>query len=424
MSLKARLYIWFTVGLGAFVSYWYLPGLNYEGYNLPIIGLLALFALLSEIFYIEIIPGHGISVSTAIYRSAIYIGGASLSIFIALPALVLSETILRGWIVSEGTPIALSFKKALFNIAQIIVALGAAGAVFSGVGGHTVPFTTAYDYFPPLLAFLTFILVNKTLVSGVISLVEGENFLYQLKLNLENLHLQSFSLAIISLLIAITYSYSPWTVFLVAALLVLVNASLRNYVDLQSQAKQAFEKIMDLLEKRDPYTHKHSESVGNLSESIAKEMKISPNRKEDIVSAARVHDIGKLGIPDSILLKNGELDDDEWKQMKEHPVLGADILDGLTIYENAVDIVRYEHERWDGSGYPEGLEGEEIPLGSRIVAVADVWNALRTKRPYRGPLPKKEAKKEMEKMSGEKLDSEVVDSLLGLVEKGEVEVAN
>ncbi|MEF8850086.1 MAG: HD-GYP domain-containing protein, partial [Candidatus Bipolaricaulota bacterium] len=228
--------------------------------------------------------------------------------------------------------------------------------------------------------------------------------------------LQLFSLGVLSILIAVIYISSPWNLLLVGVLLLLVNTSLRSYVNLRNQAKRTFERIMDLLNKRDPYTHEHSESVGGLAEAIADELKIDPERKEDIVSAARVHDIGKLGIPDSILLKDGQLDEAEWKEMKEHPKLGADILSGLKIYEGAVDIVRHEHERWDGSGYPDGLEEEDISLGSRIVAVADVWNALRTERPYRGPLPKDEALEEIKEMSGVKLDPEIVNALLAVVE--------
>ncbi|MCF7891001.1 HD domain-containing protein [Candidatus Bipolaricaulota bacterium] len=250
----------------------------------------------------------------------------------------------------------------------------------------------------------------------MISFAEGENFFYQLKFNLRNLHLQFFSLGVIAILMATVYATSPWNVFLVVALLVVVNGSLRSYINLRKQAKQTFERIMDLLSKRDPYTHKHSESVGGLTEEIAGELKISPEKKEDIVSAARVHDIGKLGIPDSVLLKESELDEEDWETMKEHPVLGAEILGGLAIYKDATDIVRHEHERWDGSGYPDGLEKEDIPLGSRIVAVADVWNALRTERPYRGQLSKDEAIEEIKEMSGVKLDPEVVDALLSVVE--------
>ncbi|MFW6111618.1 MAG: HD-GYP domain-containing protein, partial [Candidatus Bipolaricaulota bacterium] len=93
-----------------------------------------------------------------------------------------------------------------------------------------------------------------------------------------------------------------------------------------------------------------------------------------------------------------------------------DILCGLAIYQNSADVVRHEHERWDGSGYPDGLSGEDIPLGSRIVAVADVWNALTTQRPYRGPLSEDEAREEIKEMAGEKLDQEVVDALLQVLD--------
>ncbi|MFB6290640.1 MAG: HD-GYP domain-containing protein, partial [Candidatus Bipolaricaulia bacterium] len=269
---------------------------------------------------------------------------------------------------------------------------------------------------PPVLAFFAFMLTNISLVSGIISLTEGESFFYQLRINLRDLPVQYLSLSIISILIAITYVASPWNVFLVAILLILANTSVRSYIKLQKEAKQTFENIMNLLEKRDPYTHEHSESVGELTRAVAEELKVHPERIEDIVSAARVHDIGKLGIPDSVLLKKGKLNEEEWATMQEHPVVGADILNGLTIYESAVDVVRYEHERWDGSGYPEGLEGEDIPLGSRIVGVADVWNALRTERPYRGPLSKDEAIAEIRRMAGEKLDPDVVEALLTVIE--------
>jgi len=184
---------------------------------------------------------------------------------------------------------------------------------------------------------------------------------------------------------------------------------------LRKQAKQTFEKMMDLLEKRDPYTHEHSESVGDLAEKIAEEMRINPERKEEIVSAARVHDIGKLGTPDNILLKEGPLNKEEWKVMKEHPVDGAEILSEIKIYEGSTEIVRHEHERWDGSGYPDGLSGTDIPLGSRIVAVADVWNALVTDRPYRGPLPKEEAIETIKEMSGVKLDPDIVSVFLSVI---------
>lgn len=416
MSNKARVYFWLTVGVGAYIVYWYIPRFNYHSYNLPVIAFLALFAFFAEIYQIEILPRHSVSVSTAIYLSLIYIGGAPLAIALALPVVFFSEAIIRGFLVTKGATLPLRLRKFIFNVNQAIVSIGAASVVFRVAGGKSPPFTGAYDYLPPFLAFLSFIIVNISLVSGMIALAEGESFFYQLKFSLRNLHLQVFSLGVLSVLIAVIYAGSPWNTLLVTVLLLLVNTSVRSYIGLRKQAKRTFEKIMDLLNKRDKYTHKHSESVGDLTKKIVDRLKISPEKKEDIISAARVHDIGKLGIPDSILLKEDKLDDDEWEKMRKHPVLGADILGGLAIYENATDIVRHEHERWDGSGYPDGLEGEDIPLGSRIVAVADVWNALRTKRPYRGPLPKDEALAEIKEMSGVKLDPKVVDALLSVIE--------
>lgn len=422
MPLKAKVFLWLNIFLGGFAVYWYLPSFNYSSYNLLIIGLLSFFAFFAEIYEIEILPRHKISVSTAIYLSLVIIGGAPLAVAVSLPAIFSSELIIRGIGLEEDSSIGLASQKIAFNTSQVIVSVASASLVFKVVGGHDPPFTTLYDYLPPFVAFLTFILVNISLVSGIISLSEGKSFFYQLNFNLRDLHLQFFSLGVISVLIAIVYTTSPWNIFLVVILLLLVNTSVKGYINLRKQAKKTFEKMMDLLGKRDPYTHEHSESVGDLTAAIAEELKVQPEKREDIVSAARVHDIGKLGIPDSVLLKKGDLTEEEWETMKEHPVIGADILGELTIYENSAEVVRYEHERWDGSGYPEGLEGEDIPLGSRIVAVADVWNALRTKRPYRGPMSKEEAKEEIKEMSGEKLDPNVVDALLTVINSSKMEV--
>ena len=422
MSVKAQLYVWSISGLGAFVCFNTFFSLQVQNLPLLTIPFLVLFAFLAEIYEVEILPKTYVSVSTAIYTGSIIIGGTPLALAVAIPSLVFSEILIRIESLPEGASPLDVLKKVIFNTAQIVIAIKAGSLAFAYIGGEPAPFTSPYAYVPPLVAFLTYTLVNTSLVSGIISLTEGTSFFYQLKFNLRNLHVQVLSLGVLSILIAVTYASSPWNLFLVAVLLLLVNNSLRGYIQLRRQAKQTFEKIMDLLGKRDPYTHRHSESVGDLTEEIAKEMKINPERRENIVSAARVHDIGKLGIPDSILLKKGDLDEDEWETMKEHPVIGADILDGLAIYDDAVDVVRYEHERWDGSGYPEGLEKEDIPLGSRIVAVADVWNALRTKRPYRGPLSIEEARREIKEMSGVKLDPEAVDALLTVVKEGRAEV--
>jgi HD-GYP domain-containing protein (c-di-GMP phosphodiesterase class II) len=185
---------------------------------------------------------------------------------------------------------------------------------------------------------------------------------------------------------------------------------------LQRQAHLAFEKIAKIVSSRDPYTGIHSEEVAELAVKLAKVLNLPEKEIARIETAARVHDLGKIAVPDAILLKPGPLTEEEWKVMKQHPVVSAEILSGLEIYKDCVDIIRHEHEHWDGSGYPDGLKGEEIPLGSRIIAVADVWHALISDRPYRKAYTKEEARKIMQEMAGKTLDPKLVEVFLKIVE--------
>ena len=127
-----------------------------------------------------------------------------------------------------------------------------------------------------------------------------------------------------------------------------------------------------------------------------------------------MHDVGKIGVPDHILLKRGKLTADEWKIMQSHTVMGAEILGGSQgeVLQLAAQIALTHHESWDGSGYPNGLAGPEIPIAGRILAVTDVWDALRSKRPYKEAYPVEEARDQMEKGRGRRLDPEILDIFL------------
>ncbi len=260
-------------------------------------------------------------------------------------------------------------------------------------------------------------LLNNFFVSGIITLTQGISFFYHLRFNLKHLLVQILSLGVLGILMAVVYAQSPWNLLLVLIPLGLVHLSLRNYMRLREEAKRAFEKMADLLAKRDPYTYEHSEEVANLAAKVARKLKLPMDQVEKIRSAAMIHDIGKIAIPDSILQKPGPLTDEEWKVMRAHPVIGADLIKDLEIYADIADIVRYEHERWNGSGYPRGLKGDEIPLGARIVAAADIYNALTTDRPYRPAYSHREAQRIIKEMRGVELDPRVADALLAVLEE-------
>jgi putative nucleotidyltransferase with HDIG domain len=169
------------------------------------------------------------------------------------------------------------------------------------------------------------------------------------------------------------------------------------------------------LELRDEETEGHSQRVTELTLALARKMGINQEKMPQIRRGALLHDIGKMGIPDSLLLKEGSLTEEEWEEMKKHPVLAYDLLSPIPILKESLDIPYCHHEKWDGTGYPRGLEGEGIPLAARIFAVADVWDALRSDRPYRKAWSDEKALEHIKEESGKHFDPRAVESFLGIV---------
>ena len=174
------------------------------------------------------------------------------------------------------------------------------------------------------------------------------------------------------------------------------------------------------LEYRDKETEDHSRRVTELTVTLAQVMGI---REDDLIHLRRVailHDIGKMAIPDEILRKRGPLTDSERKVVEQHPVRGYELLSSISFLEKALDIPYCHHERWDGSGYPRGLKGDEIPLSARIFSIIDVWDALLSNRPYSKPWPKEKALAYLAEQAGKQFDPNVVDTFLNLVKQGKI----
>ena len=172
------------------------------------------------------------------------------------------------------------------------------------------------------------------------------------------------------------------------------------------------EVVITILNARNPYTFGHSWRVAALSHYLAQMMEMPPEREEIIHIAAHLHDIGKVGIPDSILNKETSLTNEEYKCMKEHSALGASIINKLPILDEIALYVRHHHERWDGKGYPDGLKGKQIPFGARIIAVADVFDSITTSRPYSQAGSFNQAFEEIRRVDGTQLCPEVCAALL------------
>ena len=170
--------------------------------------------------------------------------------------------------------------------------------------------------------------------------------------------------------------------------------------------------ITSALDARDPYTGSRSRRVSDMACDLCHVLGMPEDITREIHIAGHLHDIGKIGIPDKVLLKPGRLNDEEWELMKQHSKIGADILAGAPKFARIAAIILHHHERFDGKGYPFGAKGEEIPLGSRIIAVCDSIDAMASSRAYRGALPLETVRSEIEKNSGLMYDPDVAKAML------------
>ena len=192
-----------------------------------------------------------------------------------------------------------------------------------------------------------------------------------------------------------------------------INAKLENaYDELKNAYIGTMESLRLAVDAKDSYTKNHSDRVSYYAVLLAKALNLPDNEIELIKNGGLFHDIGKIGIPDSILQKAGKLTDDEYHDIKNHPSIGAKIIAPAKIFTNIIPMVKYHHERFDGKGYPCSLKGEDIPLFARIVCVADSFDAMTSDRAYRPRFTLYKALEELEKCKGAQFDPRIVDAFI------------
>lgn len=203
----------------------------------------------------------------------------------------------------------------------------------------------------------------------------------------------------------------------------LIYLTSKNLLEMQHNTRYMLESMADTVDLRDPYTGGHSRRVAEHCARILRELQIDGPDFDLIVSAARVHDIGKIGVPDYILNKPSRLTPEEEAMMQTHPDRGADLLQRYRDFARGVAIVRHHHESWDGTGYPAGLKGKQIPFGSRVIAVADSFDAMTSDRPYRTAMPVDKAVAILRAGSNQQWDATIVDAFLRSIGKRDEQTA-
>jgi putative nucleotidyltransferase with HDIG domain len=278
----------------------------------------------------------------------------------------------------------------------------------------------------PLLAFpalaglgATFHLIEALIVAIAITLTSSERLTAIFGLLSRETILPEFSLIFVGIVFAVLWHYRP---VLSLFIVVPVYFSLRSFESearLRKETVEAVLKMAESIDYRDTGTYEHSKRLADVTRQLATALGLAPEHVAEVVLAARVHDLGKIGISNDILLKPGSLTPEERQMMQDHPVIGANILASYSAFQGSVDIVRHHHERWDGRGYPDGLKGEEIPIGSRIVTVVDSFDSMTADRPYRRGISVDDAVARLKDGMGTQFDPRICATFIQmLIEQG------
>ena len=381
----------------------------YAGANIDLIGIILFIFLstISELLAVNMKYGS-VSVGFAINFAAILLFGPYAACIIASfgPVLRMRDGKLISWY------------KRLFNMAALGITTGLAGIAYINVGGSLGKINLLDNSLALTLAIITYLLVNNFTMAAVISISQNiklrEVWINNLKWTVPNY----LALSVLGFLIAGIYlELGIMAILLFFIPLTLARQSFKMYQDIKDVHLNTVQALISTIEAKDAYTKGHSERVAELSAQIAREMNYSESEVEKIKYAGYLHDVGKISLENNILNKEGKLSKKEYEIVKEHPEVGADILKNVKYLEEVADFVKYHHERLDGSGYPEGLEDEQIPEGAKILAVADVYDALTSNRPYRSAWKRNKAFNLLEEDAGEVLDEEVVEKLFDLLKE-------
>jgi putative nucleotidyltransferase with HDIG domain len=261
-----------------------------------------------------------------------------------------------------------------------------------------------------MLAAVTMLFLDMLTASFEISSMSGESLLFVFFTTVRESVLAEIVQYVIGFAFAFTAEQFPWVLFLFFVPTPVIYVAFKNIKEMRESTRKLMEDLADAVDLRDPYTGGHSRRVAQYCANILRVMQLSGVEADLIVAAARVHDIGKMNIPPELLNKPGALTPAERELMQAHADAGANLLARYGNFARGREIVRHHHERWDGQGYPHQLKGVEIPLGARVIAVADSFDAMTTDRPYRKAMTARHALLILEQGKGQQWDPHLVDA--------------
>lgn len=309
--------------------------------------------------------------------------------------------------------------KYAFNVPLLIATVGVAGVAYWSFPEAWRSLDSPLFLVPLTVASVVYFLVNTVSVSLVIALRAAKNAVHIWKQNYMWTFFHIFAFIPIAAIIALVYTaHGKWTLLLFLVPVFLARYTFKLYIEMKEAHINTVAALTSAIDANDPYTHGHSYRVSRYALRVGRALGLPARDLEILEYGALLHDIGKIAIKHDILLKKERLTDQEFISLKQHPTVGADIVENLKFLREAAVLVRYHHEQPNGRGYPEGLKGDDIPLGARIILVCDAFDAMTSDRPYRKGLPVEQVAAQIEKFRGEQFDAEIAAVALDLIRGG------
>ncbi len=413
LPVRARQYIWAILFLGAATTIVASRSIDLGWNSLPLTLVLLPLLVAFEIFEIRLPRGVNINLNAVLRLASIILMGPAYTVALTVSAIIIAAAVLgsnrKAWY------------KVAFNAAMHGVVSAVAGLSYLAFAdSDPAVASSVYDAIAIGAVGLLYMGLNQIMVSFVVAFAEDLSLGYVWSRNQQTVLPQLLAMLPMGIVFALLWqSPYPWAVALFLMPMGIVHYSFKARVDLESQMEQALIAMADIVDKRDALTARHSEQVAEYAVRIARQLGVRESQLETISVSARLHDLGKIGINDAILKKPGPLSAEERKDMEKHPEIGATILGFFPLFSKGVALLLHHHERYDGRGYPSGLKREEIPLGARIVQVADAYEAMTSRRYYRAPLPIEEAVDRLRAEAGRQFDPMVVGAFLKVLAEEE-----
>jgi len=410
-SLVLRIYIFLIFLAGLLLLIYAL--LKYGNISVLGVVLFGIFVFISDNLSAPLPKAGSVSVNFGILFASLVIYGPATAVIVTVIVILNIKELIK----------KVPYYKHLFNAGQYLISMGAASVVFERMYNKSAPsLLDPKNIGVIFLSAYVFFILNTILTAGVISISERVNFINVWIFNFAWLIPFHVFLTIMAMAISFLYKlYGPFTLLFTSLPLIMVQYTYLLRIKERRALLNSILQIVKIMEAKDVYTAGHSVRVAEYCENIARELRLNEYSIEILKNLANLHDIGKVQIDLSLLNKPGRLSASDWEEIKRHPIVGYEIVKEITFLKDNADAILYHHEKVDGSGYPYGKKGDEIPLFARILCVADSYDAMTTERPYRRALNRKEAILELKRNSGTQFDNEICKIMIKILEKEDQE---